>query len=1046
MNSYLMWPDLKGENLIFVHNDQLWRHNLKSGETFTILRDAGAISNPKTSPDGKKIAFRALSSKDSCAEIYTIDINGDSLKRITFMGSMATNVVGWNPEGNLIVSSDYNTPMGRWIELFEVPSAGGEPRNLGYGPANHIVYSGKTKLLGRNTNDIPFWKRYGGGTSGSLWIDSGNSGNFKLLLKNYGRITCPMIHGDKVLFVSDKDGIANLYSMDFDGMNIQKVSDSRDFYVRNTSIDGDRVAYQAGGNIFILNLTKGKSERVNINVSSPVPEELHKFVNPEDYLTSVAINNDATLVGLVSRGHGFVMNPQGGPVFEVKKKPGQRIRNLDFVDDENVILTTSDGLDEYIVKYNIRSGDETVKRFESGIVHGISLSPDKSKLVLLNNRFEMHFFDVKENKSILIDSCEKGFIEDAVWSPDSKWIAYSYQNSSETTNIRLASPDGKTKIDVTSYGGIDYCPSFDPNGGYLYYISRRSLDPVYDKILFDLGYPTAARVNVVSLRKNLNPPANMVPESYAGKADEKERFNIDADGIGNRIETMPMEMADYEKIFSDGSSVFYLEFPPEGAMKYYLYSSSKRSSGTLKAYDIKTGKTRVVASGISDFSFSGDMKKILIDSAGKYRITPSTTTSMGFPSPQGMPGALEDINIDVQRVRFQVDLKSEWDEMFREAWKLMNENYWNPRKVKEEWKKVYDMYHPLLEGISTRSELSDLIKEANGELGTSHAYEMGGDITDRRIPRVGKIGIRVRQGSNGFDLDKVFRGDQSNPEERNPLLFFGLDLEGSTITGIDNEIINPKEPLGKYMLGKGGYFVNMNFSVKGKDQGVVVKALEDDRRILYRDWVEANRSYVHRKSGGKVGYVHIPDMGPTGFGEFHRLFIQEYRKDGLIVDVRWNGGGHVSQLILEKLRREILGYDFPRRGDPEHYPAYSVNGPIVALTNEMAGSDGDIFSHSFKLMKLGPLLGIRTWGGVVGINPKITLVDGTTVTQPQFAFWFKDVGWGVENYGTDPDIEVENGPTDYMNHKDVQLDRTIEEVSRIIKEKGKIIPELPERN
>lgn len=1046
MYSYLMWPDLKGENLLFVHNDQLWRHNLKSGESFAILRNAGAISNPKTSPDGKKIAFRSMSSKDSCAEVYTIDINGDNLKRITFIGSNATNVVGWNPGGNIIISSDYNTPMGRWIELFEVPHAGGEPKNLGYGPANHVAYSGKSTLLGRNTNDVPFWKRYGGGTSGSLWLDWENSGNFKLLLKNYGRITCPMIHGEKVLFVSDKDGIANLYSIDFDGRNIKKISDSRDFFVRNTSIDGQRVAYQAGGNIFILDISSGKSEKVKISVNSPGPEDLHKLVNPEDYLTSVAINKDSTIAGIISRGHGFVMNPQGGPVYEINKKPDQRIRNLDFVDDENIILTTSDGLDEYVVKYNVLTGETGETRFDSGIVHRISLSPDKSKLVLLNNRFEMHIFDLKDNKYDLVDSCEKGFIEDAVWSPDSRWVAYSFKNSSETSNIRLASYDGKIKIDVTSQGGIDYCPSFDPNGSYLYYISRRSLDPVYDKILFDLGYPTAARVNVVSLRKNLNSPSNMVPESYASKVDEKSRFDIDPDKIGNRIETMPMEMADYEKIFSDGSSVFYLEFPPEGAMKYYLYSSSKRSSGTLKAYDIKTGKTRVVASGVSDFTFSGDMKKILIDSGGKYRITPSTTTSMGFPPLPGMPGAPEDINLEIQRIRFKVDLKSEWNEMFREAWKLMNENYWNPDKVKKEWKKVYDMYHPLLEGISTRSELSDLIKEANGELGTSHAYEMGGDITDTRISRVGKLGIQVRSTGDGFKLDKIFRADQSNPEERNPLLFFGLDLEGSTITGIDNETVNGRDPLGKYMLGKGGYFVNMNFSVNGKKQRVTVKAMEDDRRTLYRDWVETNRSYVHRKTDGKVGYVHIPDMGPMGFGEFHRLFIQEYRKDGLIVDVRWNGGGHVSQLILEKLRREILGYDFPRRGDPDHYPAYSVNGPIVALTNEMAGSDGDIFSHSFKLMKLGPLLGTRTWGGVVGINPKITLVDGTTVTQPQFAFWFKDVGWGVENYGTDPDIEVENGPSDYMNHRDVQLDRTIDEVNRIIKEKGKIIPELPERN
>ena len=227
------------------------------------------------------------------------------------------------------------------------------------------------------------------------------------------------------------------------------------------------MAYQAGGNIFILDISSGKSEKVKISVNSPGPEDLHKFVNPEDYLTSVAINKDSTIAGIISRGHGFVMNPQGGPVYEINKKPDQRIRNLDFVDDENIILTTSDGLDEYVVKYNVLTGETGETRFDSGIVHRISLSPDKSKLVLLNNRFEMHIFDLKDNKYDLVDSCEKGFIEDAVWSPDSRWVAYSFKNSSETSNIRLASYDGKIKIDVTSQGGIDYCPSFDPNGSYL---------------------------------------------------------------------------------------------------------------------------------------------------------------------------------------------------------------------------------------------------------------------------------------------------------------------------------------------------------------------------------------------------------------------------------------------------------------------------------------------------------------------------------------------------------------------------------------------------
>src|SRR6185312_10054579 len=389
--------------------------------------------------------------------------------------------------------------------------------------------------------------------------------------------------------------------------------------------------------------------------------------------------------------------------------------------------------------------------------------------------------------------------------------------------------------------------------------------------------------------------------------------------------------------------------------------------------------------------------------------------------------------IDLGRVRISVDPRREWRQMLREVWRLQRDQFWVPDMSGIDWEDVYARYEPLLDRIATRSELSDLIWEMQGELGTSHAYEAGGDY--RRPPPVtlGHLAAELALADDGasFAISRIVQGDPWDAGADSPLNAVGVQAKaGERIVAVNGQPVSQERPPQALLVHQANAKVELTLAPAsgggdGATRNVVVTTLADEVPARYREWVERNRAWVHETSNGRVGYLHLPDMMSAGFAEFHRYFGTECDRDALIVDVRYNRGGHVSQLLLEKVARRRLGYDLTRWGQPEPYPIESPAGPVVALTNEHAGSDGDIFSHCFKLMKIGTLVGTRTWGGVIGINPRHRLVDGTETTQPEFSFWFTDVGFAVENYGTDPEIEVDNAPQDALTGRDHQLDAAL---------------------
>src|SRR5713101_8440839 len=529
------------------------------------------------------------------------------------------------------------------------------------------------------------------------------------------------------------------------------------------------------------------------------------------------------------------------------------------------------------------------------------------------------------------------------------------------------------------------------------------------------------------------------------EAPKKPSLVIDLEGITARVLPFPVSEGRVQYVHGIKGKVLVLWFPIEGMIR--SPEDSHEPKGTIYCYDFETHKYEWQMDVMNSFDISRDGKTLIYSANRRLRVLKAGEKA---PKPDSNESNRENGWLELQRVKVSVQPAAEWKQMFAEAWRLQREHFWVEDMSGVDWQAIYDQYAPLVERVSSRSELSDLFWELQGELGTSHAYEIGGEYRHGPHYQQGFLGVdwSYDAGDNRYRIAHILQGDPTDSNATAPLTSPGLNIHiGDAVLAINGQRVGPERSPQELLVNQAGNEVQLTIEdASSKETRIVTaKAIGDERPARYREWVENNRRIVHERSDSQVGYVHIPDMSPAGFAEFHRSYLAEYDYPALLVDVRFNGGGHVSGLLLEKLARRRIGYDFPRWGQPEPYPSESPRGPMVALTNEHAGSDGDIFSHGFKLMGLGPLIGKRTWGGVIGISPRYTLVDGTVTTQPEFAFWFKDVGWNVENYGTDPDIEIDIAPQDYVNNFDPQLDRAIAEALRLIQERPALEPKPEER-
>ncbi len=1063
---YYRHPTIFSDQVVFVCEDDLWSVPAQGGIARRLTSNLSEAARPTFSSNGQHLAF--VGQEEGEYEVYVMPALGGQARRLTYMGGSLCQTVGWTNEGRVIFANNSGQPFPAMMYLYTIDLEGNPPKRIEVGPARTITYGPHGGVvLGRNTADPARWKRYRGGLTGQLWIDEAGDGNFRPLADLKGNLASPMWIGNRIYFISDHEGVGNLYSCLPSGKDVRRHTDHEDFYVRNASSDGHRIVYHAGADLYLFDPERDASRVIPVDFYSTQTQRNRKFVDAAKNLQDWALDAKGESVAISSRGKVFTFADWEGPVLQRGEPDGVRYRLPTWLaDGKKMVAVTDAGGEEAFIIFQSDVAGEAVRLdgLDTGRPIEIVAHPKKDAIVFSNHRQELLWLNLETREMRVIDRGKTRRISGFDWSPDGVWLAYSVSTSLQVDVLKLWRVDTGEIIPITRPVLRDVAPAFDPDGKYLYFLSYRVFDPIYDNMQFDLGFPKGMQPFLITLQSDLPSPFLQRPkasdekekkESEAGDhGDEKDKeaevkpVKIDLEGIENRIIAFPVEEGLYGRVIGiKGGKVLYSRYPVEGALNHPVFASNEPpSKGTLLAYSFEDQKEDTLVAGISDFGISLDRSMLIYRAGNRLRVLKAGDKP---DKEAGNAPGRKSGWIDLDRVKVSVLPGAEWKQMFREAWRLQRDQFWTADMSQIDWLGVHDRYLPLVDRISSRGEFSDLMWEMQGELGTSHAYEMGGDYRPKPNYAQAHLGAEFEYDpeSDGWKVSHLRHGDPWDEQADSPLNGSGVGVkEGDILLAVNGRRLSRSLSPNMALVNLAGAQVALTVR-SDKSEGashtrtVTVKTLRSEMPVAYREWVEANRNKVHRATNGRVGYLHIPDMGPRGYAEFHRAFLVEIEREGLIVDVRFNGGGHVSPLILEKLARRRVGYDTSRWSDePTPYPPESVLGPMVALTNENAGSDGDIFSHGFKLLGLGPLLGKRTWGGVIGIWPRHTLVDGTATTQPEFSFWFEDVGWGVENYGTDPDIEIDNRPQDYEKGVDAQLERAIEEVTRLLQVKPPKIP------
>jgi tricorn protease len=1062
MKGYYRYPTICGDKIVFVAEDDLWLVQATGGSARRLTANLGAVTHPCLSPDGEWLAF--VGREEGHSEVYLVPSTGGPAKRLTYLGSNSV-VAGWH-EQEIVFACDAGQPFRFQFWLYTVDVTGSEPRQLGFGPARNASWGESGVVIGRNTGDPARWKRYRGGTAGEIWIDEQGSGEFRRLIELEGNLANPMWLGQRVYFISDHNGVGNVYSCLPNGQDLKQHTEHGEFYTRNASTDGRRIVYQAGADIYLLDPDTNENRQIEIEYSSPRIQRSRKFVDPDEYFEDYALSPDGSLLALVHRGKTFTMGNWEGPSLQHGVRNGVRYRLTRWLKDGKRIVLVSDERGEDHLELHWTDGSSPplkLTELDLGRPQEIKVSPVRDEIALTNHRHELIWVDLEAGTLKKIEQSRYGPLGGFNWSPDGNWIAYSCTINRRVRVVKIYELETDRIQPVTEPLLNDFAPVFDPGGKYLYFLSCRVFNPVYDQLHFDLNFPRGMRPYALTLRKDV--PAPFVPqprgfedkkpaEKPAEEAQESaeeavEKLKIDFDGIQDRVVPFPVEEAIYEEIGAIENKVFYTVYPVVGALETKWFDKEPPAKASLYIYDMDKLEEAEFVDRVTSFKLSEDGSALAGRIGNRLRVVQAKRESGQELPPEEKPGRKSGW-IDFSRIRVSIEPTSEWGQMFDEGWRLQRDYFWVEDMSGVDWQKVRRRYEPLVERVAARSEFSDLMWEMQGELGTSHAYELGGDYRPEPDYKLGFLGADVTYDPehDAYRFSHILKGDTWDGKNSAPLRRPGVNIAaGMLLLGIGGQAVDKDHPPNRLLVHQAGQEVQLTVAEadRSSPRTVSVKMVADETPIRYRDWVEHNRHYVHEKSDGRVGYIHIPDMSARGYAEFHRYFVVELDHQGLIVDVRYNGGGHVSPLLLEKLARQRLGFDLTRWMGDMPFPPEAVSGPIVTLTNELAGSDGDIFCHSFKLMKLGKLIGRRTWGGVIGIWPRNWLVDGTLTTQPEFSFWFKDTGWGVENYGTDPDIEVGITPQAYAQGQDTQLDRAIQEILQDIEQNPPLEPDYEDR-
>ncbi|MGI9064341.1 MAG: S41 family peptidase [Pseudonocardiaceae bacterium] len=1050
-DSYLRFPHLHGDLLTFVAEDDVWLAPLSGGRAWRLSADRVPAAHPRFSPDGGSIAW--TSTRDGDPEVHVASVEGGAARRLTHWGDFKTGVRGWSADGDVLAITAAGAASLRRTWAHAVPVDGGPARRLPYGPVESVSVAGDAVLLGSTLSREPaWWKRYRGGTVGQVWAGTTGGGFRRVLAGVDGHIVDPSWVSGRIVVVSDHEGIGNVYSTDVEGADLRRHTDSDPGYVRHLATDGTRVVYECGGELWLLADLAARPRRLDVRLGGPRTARAHRPVPVGEHLGTVSVDPTGRASALEVRGTVQWVTHRDGPATALAAEPGVRYRLPVVLDAERAAwVTDAEGADA--LEIGDRDGG-TPQRFAAGQlgrVLALVASPDGQHLAAASHDGRLLLVDTATGAVREVTRSERGDCTGPAFSPDSAWLAWSHPGTDPVRQIRLARvEDLGDVIDVTPLRFVDTEPAFTADGAHLAFLSLRSFDPVYDAHVFDLSFPAACRPHLVPLRAHTPSPFDPQPAGREAvptprRPDEEPEpttpvTTVDVDGLAERVVAVPVPEARYSCLLAAGDALLWLRHPQRGALGDGRVGTGEPPRAVLERYDLRRRRCEVLVDGLSDVALSGDGSRLVVRDRDALKVLPADRKVEGPESP-------DEVTVDLDRVQVRIDPAAEWRQMFDEAGRLMADHFWVSDMAGVDWDGVLAEYRPLVDRVGSHDDLVDLLWEVNGELGTSHAY-VGppGDNTDHRR-RQGLLGADLSRDADGtWRIAHVLPGESSDPRARSPLRAPGVAVrEGDGVLAVGGVRVDPVTGPGPLLAGTAGHPVEL---LVGPADGsaarrVVVTPLADEERLRYQAWVADRRAHVHDTTGGRVGYLHLPDMMGHGWAQLHRDLRGESQREALVVDLRENRGGHVSQLVVEKLARRVIGWDVARHVGESTYPADAPRGPVVAVANEFSGSDGDIITAAVKALGVGPVVGVRTWGGVIGIDMRYDLVDGTGVTQPRYAFWFDGHGWGIENHGVDPDVEVIMTPDDWATGRDPQLDTAVRLALEALERRPAAVPPDP---
>ncbi|MFG2959687.1 S41 family peptidase [Streptomyces sp. NPDC048291] len=1107
--SYLRLPHLSGDLLCFVAEDDLWLTSLDApGRAWRLTVDRTKVGHPRFSPDGRRIAYTSW--RSLVPEIHLVDADGGPGRQLTYWGSADTQVCGWTPPdrdgtADILAVASHGQPFSYFTWAYKVSPDGDPGRKLPWGPVADIQVADiaderRTLLLtGTPPHEPAGWKRYRGGAMGRLWLHGQ-----RLLEGIGGHLDSPMFVGGRIAFLSDHEGVGNLYSCAYDGSDLRRHTDHDAFYARHAASDGTRVVYQCAGDLWLVDDLgpDAAPRRLDVRLSGPRAGRRPYQVPAAQHVDGVSVDETGRAGAVVVRGSLYWLTHRDGPARTIADTPGVRVRLPEMLGSTGQIAYVTDACGEDAVEIAHlprATGARPPRRLACGklgrvlelvsdpLGERLAVAAHDGRLLLIDATEEVgdvdgvvddvegvdgvdgadasvavnvdHIDDAGSDDVVteLIQSVN-GPVRDLAFSPDGSWLTWSHPGIGRSLRqIKMARISDRLVIDVTNGRFEDENPVFTRDGRYLAFLSWRGFDPVYDVHTGDLSFPLGCRPYLVPLSSATPSPFALNPDGRpaAGGLDPMEdeepgeggAVTVEVEGLESRVTPFPVTASKYSALYPvAGGGLVWLRWPISGALgETFVNPADTSGRPTLEYFNISKAKKSELVDHLDWFTVSGDGSRLVVVDEGELRAVPSTESGDGDTT----------VWIDLRRILHEVDPPAEWRQSYAEAGRLIRDYFWDPGMCGIDWDGVLDQYRPLVERVASPDDFADLLRELLGELGTSHAYvtparRNEGPPHYQRLQ--GLLGANFVRRDGGWAVKRILPGDSSDSKARSPLAGTGI-REGAVLTHVDGRPVDPVTGPFPLLAGAGATTVELTFTPgegeSGPPRRVAVLPLIDERPLRYQDWVAKRREVVREMSGGKCGYLHIPDMGGSGWAQFNRDLRMEVSRPALIVDVRGNAGGHISELVVEKLTRTILGWDLTRNAQPVSYASNAPRGPIVALADEATSSDGDMITAAIKLLKLGPVVGQRTWGGVVGMTGRHRLGDGTVITVPMNAAWFEDYGWSVENHGVAPDIEVLRTPMDWAEGRHVEMDDAIQLALDLLTDHPAAVPpdhsEVPNR-